>query len=330
MSTATLPAPDTRSLGIRWHRPLLWLAAAMTALAVGALMARFVDPRMVTGLNVWDKPLKFAVSTVIYAVTWSWLIGQLRRWRKAASVAGTVITVALAVELAVITGAAAAGTTSHFNVSTPLNALMWSIMGTSITVLWLATFVVAVILLRNPLGDTARTLAIRLGALISLIGLGLGFLMTAPTARQLDDFQGIAGAHTVGIADGGPGLPVLGWSLVAGDLRIPHFFGMHALQAIPLALVALELLAGRVAALADVAVRRRIVWVGAASYLALIGLVTWQALRGQSIAQPDSLTLGVGASLAAATVAALALVLGRALSLHNFPRRARPDDIMNS
>ncbi len=184
MSTTTQAAPTMVPSRIRWHRPLLWLAAVMAALAVFALVARFVDPRVVTGLNAWDKPLKFALSTVIYAVTWSWLIGQMGRWRRVASAAGWVITITLAVELAIITGAAAYGTTSHFNVTTPLNAAMWSVMGASISVLWVASFVAAVVLLRNPLGDRARTLAIRLGAFISIIGLGHGILKTAPTTQQ--------------------------------------------------------------------------------------------------------------------------------------------------
>lgn len=311
MSTLTQAAPTSVPSRIRWHRPLLWLAAAMAALAVFALVARLVDPRIVTGLNAWDKPLKFALSTVIYAVTWSWLIGQMGRWRRVAGAAGWVITITLAVELIIITGAAAYGTTSHFNVTTPLNTLMWSVMGASITVLWVASFAAAIVLLRNPLGDGARTLAIRLGAFISIIGLGLGFLMTSPTAQQLSNFQGIAGAHTVGLADGGPGLPILGWSTVAGDLRVPHFVGMHALQAIPLALIAIELLSRRVVLLRDMTVRTRLVWIMAVGYLGVVAVVTWQALRGQSIVRPDALTLWAVAGLVAAGAAALAVVMVR-------------------
>jgi hypothetical protein len=309
MSTLTQIRSTSLPPAVRWHRPLLWLAAVMAVLTLFALAARFADPRPVTGLNAWDKPLKFAISTVIYAVTWSWLIGQLRRGRRIAAVAGSIITITLAVELAIITGAAAFGTTSHFNVTTPVHTAMWSVMAVSISVLWVATFIAAVVLLRNRFGDPARTLAIRLGALLSVLGLGLGYLMTGPTAQQLDDFQGIAGAHTVGLADGGPGLPILGWSTVAGDLRIPHFVGMHALQAIPLVLIAAELLSTRILLLRDVAVRTRLVWALAAGYLGVIALVTWQALRGQSIVQPDALTLWAGGALVAASLVAVAAVV---------------------
>jgi hypothetical protein len=186
---------------------------------------------------------------------------------------------------------------------------LWSIMAFSISALWIATFVVSIILFRNPLGDRARTLAIRAGALISLVGMGLAFLMTGPTAAQLDNWQGIAGAHAVGIGDGGPGIPLLGWSTVAGDLRIPHFVGMHALQVIPLALIFIELLSRRVPRLRDVTVRHRLVAIVTVTYTAVLGLLTWQALRGQSIVAPDATTLAVAAIIAILAAVAAAAVL---------------------
>jgi hypothetical protein len=292
-----------------WHRPLLWLAIAMGALALFCVVAIPFDSRTSVGVEIWEKPLKFAISVGIYAVTWSWLLGQLPRFRRLAWWAGTVSAVLLVVEMVIIVGAAAGGIRSHFNVSTPVNTVLWAIMAFSISAVWVATFVVSVLLFRAKIGDAARTLAVRAGAVIALAGMALAFLMTGPTAAQLKDFQGIAGAHTVGVADGGPGLPLLGWSTVAGDLRIPHFVGMHALQAIPIALILLEVLARWVPRLQIGAVRYRLVATLAATYVAVLGVLTWQAERGQSIVRPDALTLVVGGALALLAAIAVAASL---------------------
>lgn len=292
-----------------YHRPLLLLGAAMAALTVVALVGLVVDPREVTGLPLWAKPLKFALSTLIYALTLAWLLSLLPGRSRIAWWAGTVAAVGLALELVIITGAAALGTTSHFNVSSPLATALWSSMGTLIGIVWVAQIVVAIALFRAPLGDPARSLAVRSAVVLGLAGMALAFLMTAPTTAQLADFRGIAGAHTVGLPDGGPGLPILGWSTVGGDLRIPHFVGMHALQAIPLACWALELAARRVPALADATVRVRLVAIGALAYAAGIALVTYQALIGQSIVRPDALVAGLALGIVGlASLAGVAVI----------------------
>lgn len=316
-STASAPTVSTATLGdwrldlppSRWHRPLLALGILLAALTVVVTVGYLIDDRELLGVNLWEKPLKFAISGVLYAVTWAWLIGHFSRWQRVAWWAGTVIAVTLAIELMVIVGAALAGVTSHFTVSTPLSTTLWSVMAAAITTLWIATFVAAIALWRNPGADPARQAAIRTGVAISLLGMGLAFLMTGPTADQLADFQGVAGAHAVGVADGGPGLPLLGWSTIVGDLRIPHFIGMHALQALPLLALLLELGARRVAVLRDALVRQGLVLAGAAAYLAVVGLVTMQALRGQSIVTPDALTLSIAAAIAVASLAAALAVV---------------------
>ena len=298
-----------------WHRPLLVLAVAMAALALFTAVAAVVDTREVTGVGLWLKPLKFALSVGIYAVTLSWLIGLLpsgSRLRRAGWIAGTISTVGLVIEMVIIVGVAAVGLTSHFNVSTPFHTALWSIMAASIVVVWLMTLAVSIALFRAPLGDRARTIAIRGGAILAVIGMGLAFLMTGPTAAQLDDYQGIVGAHTVGVADGGPGLPLLGWSTVSGDLRIPHFVGMHALQVLPLLVLALELLSGRIERLRSATVRLGLARIGVAAYAATLVVITAQALLGQSIVHPDGGILVAGTLVAVATVAVALVVVLRA------------------
>ena len=95
----------------------------------------------------------------------------------------------------------------------------------------------------------------------------------------------VAGAHTVGAADGGPGLAGTGWSTTYGDLRVPHFVGLHSLQVLPV--IALVLARRKVAE----SIRVRLTVRAAISYASLYILLLVEALRGQSIAAPDSLSL---------------------------------------
>jgi hypothetical protein len=171
-------------------------------------------------------------------------------------------------------------------------------------VIWVTTLALTILIMFSKVEDRASYWAVRTGTVVALVGISLGILMTSPTALQMAQMRAgerpdMVGAHTVGLPDGGPGLPILGWSTVGGDLRIPHFVGMHALQALPLLAIGLGLLATRVPRLRDAAVGARLVLVGAFGYAGVVALVTWQALRGQSIVHPDSRTLLAALGLAA-------------------------------
>ena len=187
-------------------------------------------------------------------------------------------------------------------------------MATGAFTAWGMTAAVVVLLMFQKLPDRALASSLRGGTTLATVGLGLALLMFSPTpAQQAVWARGgkpaTVGGHTVGPADGGPGLPLLGWSTVGGDLRIPHFVGIHAIQALPLLALGLAALARRYPVLSPEVVRRRLVWTGAAGYAGLIALVTWQALRGQSIVRPDLWTLAAAAGLIAVVGAGVALSL---------------------
>lgn len=276
----------------RGHRGLFGFAVAMAVLVPVLAVLAVLDDRVLLGAPLWLKPLKFAVSFVAYAGTLAWLLGQLRE--RALQRVGWMIVAASAVEMVIIVGQAARGVGSHFNVATPFDANLFSVMGATVVVLWLATLAVALRFLREPGRDRAAGTAVRLGLAVALLGMAVGYIMVAN------------GAHTVGLADGGPGLPLVGWSTTGGDLRIAHFVGMHALQAVPLLAAALAA-AGRF----DEQTRVRLVRVAAAAWTGLVLLLTGQALRAQPLLAPDALTLACAAALVLGAAGAVVTVLSR-------------------
>jgi hypothetical protein len=312
-----------------WNRSLLALTGAMILLTLVCVVGLLVDPRTLLGQPIWAKPLKFSISLALYGPTLAWMISLVTgpRARRLANVAGTVVAVTAAVEMVAIVGQVVRGRTSHFDVGTPFDAAVWSVMAVSIMTLWVATAVVGVVLLRERTMSTASAWAVRLGLGVALLGMALAFLMTGPTGAQIaaaraEGSMPTVGAHAVGVPDGGPGLPLLGWSTTGGDLRIGHFVGLHALQALPLLALGLGLLAGRVAVLRSERVRAQLVAVGGGAWAGLTLLLTWQALRGQPLLAPDAATLAAAATLVVLTVAAAAVVLVR--GARSVPPAERP------
>ena len=264
----------------------------MIGAAAAAVVGLLVDPRIITGAPAWLKPFKFGASTAIYSLTLAWIFGYLADWPRVRRIVGWTTAVVFVLEVAMIDAQAWRGTTSHFNVSTPLNATLFLVMGLAILVQTLVSIAVAVALWRQPFADRALGWALRFGMVLTIVGAMTGPLMTRPTAAQLaaaraGEQMTVAGAHSVGGVDGGPGLPITGWSREHGDVRVPHFIGLHAIQA--LAIIAMGLRRWR---LPD-AIRIRAIMAIAASYAALFVLLLTQALRGQSIVAPDMTTLAV-------------------------------------
>lgn len=315
------PAGNLLRRAWRFNRTLTLAIVLHLALAPLLVAAMPIDPRVIGGVNGWIKPLKFALSGAIYGATFLWLLTFVQGRTRLVTIVANVTGTALLVETALITLQVLRNTASHFNLATPLDGAIFGIMGFFIMLLAVANFVLAVVLGMQRLPDPVVAWGIRWGLIISLAGMVTGALMTmgnlppaSRTAAQAGERVTIAGAHSVGVDDGGPGLPFLGWSTTGGDLRAGHFVGLHGLQALPF----LAFLLTRAWAVRRLSLRRRVAltWTAGLGYLGLTVLLTWQALRAQPLIAPDAMTLAAAALLVALTVGA-ALVIAVAGTRRN-------------
>src|SRR5688572_5632848 len=129
--------------------PLRALALAMVATLGIALVGLLLDPTVITGRPAWLKPAKFAVSTAIYAVTLLWMLSFVKGRPRLVGLVAWGTAIAFAVEMAVIVGQAARGRASHFNDTTLLDGLLFSLMGIFIVLVWVLGLVAAFLVLRQ-------------------------------------------------------------------------------------------------------------------------------------------------------------------------------------
>ncbi len=216
--------------------PAATLLLAGTGLALAllppSLLALAIDERTLHGVTVWAKPIKFQLSVAMLMVTLVLLLplipperrdGRTVRWAAGAVVAASTL------EVLYIALQAARGTASHYADGSDLERALYSLMGLGAFTIVAGCFVIGLVILRSPerLGE-----GLRLGGGLGLVVGAVATLVTAFVLASGVDGPGPWVGGTRSLADG---LPLVGWSTTGGDLRVPHFFATHLMQAVPVA-----------------------------------------------------------------------------------------------
>ncbi len=248
------------SFGIRLA--IWWNVFLLAVAGVGSL----VDHRLILGLNPWVKPAKFDISVIVYLITVGALLAALGRWPKMRATIAWGIAVSMIVENTIISVQSLRGVRSHMNFATTGDAIAFAVMGLFIG---LNTMLVAWLLALWCTTGTRWPRPAAWGARLGLTALLAGSMEGVLMVHRV--------GHTVGASDGLPGLPFINWSTTHGDLRVAHFFALHALQLLPLLGYAVS--------------RRRwperlklaTVVAGAASYFAIVWALFSQAMAGRPL-----------------------------------------------
>lgn len=198
----------------------------------------------------WRKPMAFGFSFGVTVITIAWIASFLRltdRWRT--RIVG-VFTIACAFETVLVSLQTWRGVPSHFNIETPMNAVIARSLafGGAVLVVMLVTLTIASFR-ENPAVPVSMRVAIRIG-LVALLGAqAVGGLMIAKgmTLVTAGDPQG---AYATG-----------------GALKPSHAVTMHAIQLLPIVAWLLSLV--------DWPERRRltVVVLIAAAYVVVVVLV---------------------------------------------------------
>lgn len=274
MTSLALPRPRGAALPLiatlmERQRTLATYGLVLLGLALVAFAAQAVDPRLLNGVNVWVKPTKFLVSLAVFALTAAWFFGYVRPERRRSPAmrrTAALLILAGSFEISWISWQAGQGLDSHFNNSTLFYGVMHGLMGLFALLLTATTLPLALEIHRRPAEGVRADLraAVVAGLVLTfLLGTAMGGYMAANLG------------HSVGIEGGR--VPVFGWNRSGGDLRIAHFMGIHAEQAIPL-IAACAGLAGF-----SQAVRWRILVGGTGLFVVVTIAVFAQAVAGRPL-----------------------------------------------
>lgn len=175
----------------------------------------------VFNVNAWYKPFKFAFSTFLFAWAMAWYCYYLPDFN--IKLFNWSVIILLGFEIFYIAFQASRGQLSHYNLSTPVYSVLYSLMALAASAVTLYTAYIGFLFFSNSFLALPNYYlwAIRFGILIFVVFSFEGFAM------------GSTLNHSVGALNDNSNWFVFGWSKTVGDLRVSHFIGMHALQVLP-------------------------------------------------------------------------------------------------
>ena len=235
-----------------------------------------IDPRLFQGVSVWHKPWKFQISTVLYWWSLAWFIsyfGTTEQFNLSRRFIVWMSLIAGLFEVVYISWQAAFGLASHYNISSPFYGAMYTAMGVFAVLLTSTSGVLGYRVLRDRSQTYATSEALRhaigWGLIISsVLGIVTGAILGGRTT---------SGGHWVGgTTNDALGLMVLNWSRDGGDLRVAHFFTLHAMQILPVMAMLFFWLTPNMSPNTS----KQFIWLLAVGYAGFCIFTLMQALRG--------------------------------------------------
>ena len=256
--------PIQNGIALEWQL-LSWASKFLVSYGLIMLLAlvfcyvwSLSDHRLIREVGVWVKPMKFMLSTALFALTTVWVLkvahSDLDQMPVYPWIVALLVLTSL-FEVAYISYQASQGSASHYNVSDPFHAFMFGVMavaavGLTFSQAWLAW----------EIWQEQKGADLRVETLGVILGLTMTFVLSTISGFMLGGNQ----------PPSGQGIPIVGWHLYK-DIRPAHFLGVHAQQLIPLW--------GLIAAKFMGTFSTAGLLIGAFLYVMLWGISTWLSLQ---------------------------------------------------
>lgn len=254
-----------------WRRqPVFAFFGYFLLLSVPVLFAlSMIDDRMVDGINVWVKPLKFSVSLSFYSLTLAFFMPWMREGGSKGGSFRLIVflyLLAMVFEIFWLWSASYLGIRSHFNDDGGLYTILYPVSGLFATILVLAALAMGISALRGRRARPDPVLTAAIGW-----GLILTFVLTLIAAFPLSDpFSNLGGSKN------GYGEGFFGWRVEGGDLRSAHFFATHSLHTVPI-------FGWLVSRTVPAALGMWIVRLGAAAWAVFVLMLAFSVHQGQDL-----------------------------------------------
>lgn len=212
--------------------PILYqLVIASIALLILSFIWLLFDTRLIHDQLAPLKPIKQLLGTLIFLLTLPWLHRSVRI--KHNTHRNSILISAIFIyEIIAIFILAFYGLESHFNNANALFIVIRLLMFFGILYVWYIVFRYLLslrkILLEKLTLDPITIWAQIYGCILFSLGSITASFMFYPKYNQ-NIFSPIIGGHSMGDYQNSERIYV-GWHKYIGDLRIPHFFGLHCLQ----------------------------------------------------------------------------------------------------